>query len=270
MTDFHIQSELSAYAGCVQALQHAQEQKPDLILVGGDMIMDGLHSSRSRTRAQWQLWNKALREHVSIPVHACLGNHDVWGWDKSGSQTTGQESLWGKRWALEMLGLPRSYYSFDAGGWHFIALDSIQPVGSDFGAWIDEEQFAWLEADLSQTRKDTPILVLSHVPIVSTTPIFSQEYKEGYKIAGSAMHQDSRRLKDLFKKHTGVKVCLSGHTHMVDRVDYLGVSYLCGGAICGAWWMGSQFEFEPGYTMLDLFPDGRFESRYVPWGWKRG
>jgi predicted phosphodiesterase len=81
------------------------------------------------------------------------------------------------------------------------------------------------------------------------------------------MHIDSRRLKDLFYKNKQVKACISGHIHMVDRVHYLGVAYLCNGAVCGAWWKGDCQEFKPGYAILDLYPDGLVFSRYVSYGW---
>jgi hypothetical protein len=74
--------------------------------------------------------------------------------------------------------------------------------------------------------------------------------------------------REVFKQNPHVKIALSGHMHMVDRVDYLGVSYLCGGAISGNWWKGDRFEFKPGYRVLDLADDGTFTSEYVAWGWK--
>jgi hypothetical protein len=65
-----------------------------------------------------------------------------------------------------------------------------------------------------------------------------------------------------------VKVCLSGHIHLVDRVDYLGVSYLCNGAVSGAWWKGPNQEFGNGYAIVDLFPDGAFTSTYHQFDWR--
>ncbi|MGQ9650788.1 MAG: hypothetical protein ACUVXJ_11815 [Phycisphaerae bacterium] len=65
-----------------------------------------------------------------------------------------------------------------------------------------------------------------------------------------------------------MKVCLSGHVHLIDRVDYLGVSYLCNGAVCGGWWEGPYQECDAGYALVDLYDDGSFEKRYVQFGWK--
>jgi hypothetical protein len=82
------------------------------------------------------------------------------------------------------------------------------------------------------------------------------------------MHTDARFIKDVFRRHTNVNLCLSGHMHMVDRVDFNGVTYLCNGAVCGNWWKGKFQEFTPSYTLIDLFSDGTYEWRAIPYGWK--
>jgi len=76
-----------------------------------------------------------------------------------------------------------------------------------------------------------------------------------------------RRATYLFLKHSNVKVCVSGHIHLVDRVDYNGVSYLCNGAISGNWWKGNFQETPPGYSLIDLFDDGTWRREYVKYGW---
>jgi 3',5'-cyclic-AMP phosphodiesterase len=69
-------------------------------------------------------------------------------------------------------------------------------------------------------------------------------------------------------KHPNVKLCLSGHTHLVDRLDYTGVSYFCNGAVSGAWWKGAWQGCEPGYALVNLYDDGSFEREYVVYGAK--
>ena len=82
------------------------------------------------------------------------------------------------------------------------------------------------------------------------------------------MHIDARAIKDLFTAHPNVKLCISGHIHLVDRVEYVGVTYLCNGAVCAGWWKGRNQECAEGYGLIDLFDDGSFENRYVEFGWK--
>ncbi len=82
------------------------------------------------------------------------------------------------------------------------------------------------------------------------------------------MHSDFRRLHGLFRKHPNVKVALSGHLHLVDRIDYSGVTYFCNGAVSGGWWRGPHMEeYNAGYAMLNLYDDGTFDRAYVNYGW---
>ncbi len=273
LTDVHVKPERGAGQGMAAALQHAQslDDPPEMIFTGGDGIMDALAATRSRTKQQWQLWNSILKSECSLPLEHCIGNHDIWGWSKSKSETTGDEPLWGKQWALEAYGLEKSYRSYDRAGWHFIVLDSIQlrPQGG-YVAVLDDEQFAWLEDDLAQVDPATPVIVISHIPIVSVTPAFFKDYYKDWKtqVPGSLLHTDMHRIKDLFYKHKNIKLCVSGHIHLVDRVEYLGVTYICDGAVSGAWWGGDWHETPAGYGVFDLYDDGSFGHAYVPYGWE--
>lgn len=275
LTDIHVQPELNAGEGMAKCLQHASSKngKVDLVLFGGDMVMDTYGQTRSRTKTQWDLFKSVLKENCTIPVEQCIGNHDIWGWDKKASGTTGSEPDFGKKMALEMFEIPNRYRSFDRFGWHFVVLDSVQPNGEkDYLGRLDDEQFEWLQGDLAAVPKQTPILVISHIPILTATNFLDTktEIEPGdFTISKSDMLMDCRRIVSLFAKYPNVKIALSGHIHMRDRVDFNGVSYLCDGAVCGSWWWGNHFETEPGYAVLDLFDDGTFQQQYFAWGWKR-
>lgn len=273
LTDVHLQPELGAGEGLAKCLQHVHNQpdRPELILNGGDAVMDSNATDEARTKLQWELWQHTWRKHCKLPIEHCLGNHDFWGLDRAASKTSGNEPRWGKKWALEMHGLQRPYHSFDRAGWHFIALDSM--FAGDQGGYharLDDEQFEWLSADLKKTDPKMPVLVLSHMPLVAATGFFTRDPEKSgdWTMPGSMTHQDIHRIKDLFKAHPNVKLCVSGHLHTVDRVDYLGVSYLCNGAVSGAWWKGKNHEFDAGYALVDLFDDGSFEHRYELYGWE--
>ena len=273
LTDIHVQPELRAAEGLAACLRHLQGQKDpaQLVLNTGDCIMDAMKRDRARTELQWQVWNSVWLAECSLPVKHAIGNHDIWGWNKAKSQTTGEEAGWGKKWALDALGLSRSYHSFDQSGWHFVALDSVQPFEDAYQARLDDEQFAWLQADLANTPASTPVLVMSHIPIFTIAPLMDPKTDAGEgvrQLGRAAMHTDNRRIKELFKRHPNVKTCISGHIHLLDRVEYNGVSYLCNGAVSGNWWKGSRFnECEPGYTLIDLYEDGTVERQYVTYGW---
>ena len=274
MTDMHIQPELKAFEGVAQCLRHmhAMEDKPELVLTGGDLIMDALAQDSTRTSALWELWVKTLKDNNSMPVEHCLGNHDIWGWHKKKSGTTGEEAKWGKRWALDVLGLEKPYRTFDKAGWKFVVLDTVFPEGEAGGyiGKLDEEQFAWLQKVLGETPSTTPVLVLGHIPILTVTAITKgkEPVVAKHEVGPAKMMTDMPRIVQLFEKHRNVKACLSGHIHDLDQIDYQGVRYLCDGAVSGNWWKGRHDTCDEGYAILDLYDDGRVERTYQTYGWK--
>ncbi|HRJ26181.1 MAG TPA: metallophosphoesterase [Fimbriimonadaceae bacterium] len=271
LTDIHVQPELKAGIGMADALRIAQERrpKPDLILTGGDLIMDCSGTSATRAQDQWDIFNQVLKNELTTPIEHCLGNHDVFAMYRYSKGRQAGEPEYGKKWAMEILGLGHPYRSFDRAGWHFIVLDSTFPQTDSYTAKLDDEQFEWLVADLKKTPKTTPILVLSHIPILAACAYFdgNNEKTGNWVVPGSWMHIDARRITRAFYEHGGVKLALSGHMHLVDRVDYLGTTYLCNGAVSGAWWRGNYHECEPGFGEVTLYRDGTFDHKYVTTGW---
>ncbi len=273
-TDVHVQPERGASEGMAACLRHisALQDKPDVLFNGGDAIFDGLEQNEQRTQLQWDIFFDTLKRETKLPVRHCIGNHDVWGWlqDKSGAK--GNEARYGKKWAVEAYGLPNRYYSFAQAGWHFIVLDSTQSRGNiGYEARLDSEQYEWLRGELASVKPTTPVLVMSHIPILSMTSAFflrKQEHNSDWTIQRNLMHADGLQIQQLFRKFPNVKVCISGHTHLVDRLDYTGVTYFCDGAVSGAWWKGAWQDCEPGYALVNLYDDGTFEREYVVYGWK--
>jgi 3',5'-cyclic-AMP phosphodiesterase len=270
LTDIHVQPERGAPEGMETALAHvkAQKDKVDFVFTGGDLIMDAMGATRERSKEQWDIFTRVIAE-SKIPVEHTIGNHDVWGWNNRGKYS--QEPGFGKEWTCEILGLEKPYRSFDRSGWHFIVLDSTFPKeGGGYTAKIDDEQFEWLKADLAKVLKATPILVISHIPILAACAFFDgdNEKSGNWAVPGAWMHIDARKIKDLFLKHPNVKMCVSGHIHLIDQVVYNGVNYFCNGAVSGGWWGGNYQECTYGYALINLYNDGTFENEYVPYGWK--
>lgn len=273
LTDMHVQPELKAGSWLAECVRHVQSQlqPPDVIFFGGDTIMDSFEHDETRSRELWELWQRVMKAECSLPVEYCIGNHDVWGWNKSKSKTTGQEARYGKKWAMEVMGLAKPYRSFDRNGWHVIVLDSVFPHDDDgYIARLDDDQMAWLESDLKSAPKDKPVAVLSHIPIMSIAGMSWAERQsdDNFKVSGSLVHIDSAKIRACFAAHGNVKLALSGHLHLVDRCEFEGVTYLCNGAVSGNWWKGKHQDCNPGYALVDLYDDGTIERHYVEYGWK--
>jgi len=268
-TDAHVEEHGADAKWLAKALEHANSlsDPPSMILFSGDMIFEGLQVDATVMRNQWAQFHGVMKNSNSLPVQYCLGNHDIWGWH---SKTVDpREPLYGKRWALDTLQMDHPYYSFDKAGWHFVALDSVVQSGHGYVGHLDHDQTAWLERDLA-VNCDKPTLIMSHIPILSACSAFFgfAEHTTGWHIPGALMHLDARHLKNVFHQHGNVKVAISGHLHLFDRVDYNSVSYLCNGSICGNWWKGPFQETPPGYTLMDLYDDGTWHREYVRYGWQ--
>ncbi|TCO17769.1 calcineurin-like phosphoesterase family protein [Pedobacter psychrotolerans] len=226
----------------------------DFILNGGDAIFDASYDNVTREMVtnQWAIWDDFISK-TELEVYSCIGNHDPW-W-KAPSET---DEMYGLDYAAKRLKMPHRYYSFDKKGWHFIILD-----GNHKDTKLDAPQMEWLENDLSKLAANTPVLVMSHYPILSSTCAWS-----------GGQHGDYKELKALFFQHRDkVKVCLSGHQHLADEVNYNGISYFCNGSLSGFWWgtgdkesAGKYFyqQTPPGYAILSLFHDGSVENQYFP------
>jgi len=267
LTDIHIKPGKDIEASAARAMHHAQILVPeiDFIINGGDSIMDSLEADKEKTQIQWDLFTSILKKEISLPVYHCIGNHDIWGWFIKENKPE-NERQYGKVWVVETLQMKNRYYSFSKDKWHFIVLDSTQlnPAGGYIGK-IDEEQLAWLQTELASVPKEKFICIVSHIPILSICAglFFDKTEANGdLKIQRNLMHSDFFALKKIFNNYPNIKVCISGHIHLQDELNYLGIKYYCNGAVCGNWWKGSFQEFAPAYAMLEFYADGT-SKRYM-------
>ena len=283
LTDIHLQPELQAARGLAACFAHVQGRPamaggdapdgaaPDLIISGGDTIMDAFDADMARTKLQWELWRKVKADHCGIEMHSVVGNHDVWGWGRAKAGTDGTEPLYGKRWVCDEFGRDLPYTSFDRSGWHIVLLDSVFPHEQSYIGRIDDAQWDWLERDLAAVAPATPVIIFSHMPILSATPLAvagpSAPGASAIQVPGSRIHVDGDRFQTLFARRRNIKACASGHMHLIEQIDYQGVRYLCNGAVSAGWWKGRNRDTDFGYAVVDLFDNGTAECRYVPYGW---
>ena len=265
ITDIHIKPLTVAETGMQKVLQHINrlENSPDFIINGGDSIMDALAANKEKTQAQWDLFEKIMQAENKLPVKYCIGNHDIWGWQLK--EDVKNEPRYGKGWWLQQTGYTNTYYSYTHHNWHFIVLDSIQENKGGYIALLDEQQFSWLEKEL-EANKEKFICIISHIPIMSfcSAMFFKDMLPNGdWKLSRALLHTDARRIKDLFKKYPNIKTCLSGHIHLQDEVNYLGITYYCNGAVSGNWWNGSFQDFAPAYALFDFYKDGTVSRKMI-------
>jgi Icc protein len=266
-TDMHVVAVNGAPMGWATALDVINALNPpaQFLVNGGDCIGDALETNdRAKVDQLWDLYVDTTAAHNRLPVFHVMGNHDIWGWHAELDERT---PGYGKGIAIERMGLREvAYYSFDYDDWHFVVLDNVQQQADDYDGSLDDAQLTWLKADLAANRK--PVCLFSHMPLLSIAPFTAGGFakEDHYRIPYTWMHGRVMPLIDLLWVNN-VKLCVSGHLHMVDRIDFLGMTFICNGSICGRWWGGPFNQFAEGFGVFDLFPDGTFNYEYRAFGW---
>jgi Icc protein len=262
-TDTHIQPELDAAHGCQMAFAKIAAAKPEFAICGGDLVFDALGVSRSRADMLFDLYQHTEAT-IQAPLHHAIGNHDLYGvLTKSGATPT--DPGYGKKMFEDRIGT-RTYYSFDHRGYHFIVLDSIFPTPDRL--WegrIDDAQLQWLAQDLAALPPTAPIIVVSHVPLITGYLAYGPK-PDGTPRYDTVNVANSADVIALFAKHNVLAV-LQGHLHINELVDYKKCQYVCCGAVCGNWWHGPRLDFPEGFTIVSL-REGKISWRYETYGFQ--
>lgn len=256
-TDTHLEPELSAAAGCAKCFNQINEASPEFCISGGDQVFDVCEQSLSRARMLFRLYRQTEAE-LTCKVYHTVGNHDVIGLNQRSPIEPGDPE-YGKKLYEENFG--KLYYSFDHKGWHFVVLDSIGiEYYKIFTSHFDGAQLGWLAADLAAVGPATPVVVVTHVPIVSMLGSLSSEGGSG-PIATNAY-----AVHDVLAKYN-VRLVLQGHLHLCERSYYRETEFVTGGAVCGEWWKGQMEDgSHEGYTLCQVRGD-RVVTSYVTYPW---
>jgi predicted MPP superfamily phosphohydrolase len=273
LTDVHVQHERGGDDGFKAALKAVESLKPrpDFILGGGDMVFDAVEVNSERARMLFELYQKILKDNTSLPVHNSVGNHDVFGWStKSGATPT--DKGYGKAMVKDFMQWNETFHTFNHKGWQFFSLDNVQPGERDghypYHGFIDGPQIDWLKAELAKLPAGTPVVMCEHIPMVTATEFDHGELfkDQEWRINNAFVCGDAAQRLDLYKSYN-VRLCLSGHIHERDRIEFKGPTFINDGAVCGSWWKGPHHGVKEGFGVFDCKPDGTFDYRYHEYGW---
>jgi 3',5'-cyclic-AMP phosphodiesterase len=260
LTDIHVQPELHAGEGFQQAIQVVNELEPDFVLTGGDLVMDAFGQSFNRAEMLYQMYID-LSENFEMPVYNTMGNHEIFGVSE-GCGVESSHPEFGKNMYQKRIG--QLYYSFDYKGWHFMILDSVQltPDHSYVG-WIDDDQIEWIIQDLQSTAQENPIVLSTHIPLVSAYPLFSGN-PVGDEL-NSLIVSNAAEVLDLYKDHN-LKLVLQGHLHIVEDIYIGGIRFITAGAVSANWWEGPREGMEEGFGFFKIKGDS-IEWEYIDFEW---
>ncbi len=126
-----------------------------------------------------------------LDVHYVPGEHDF---------LDPEQKLYRQRYARAAKGA--GWYSFDAGGVHFIGLNNVVDLKAGGLGNLGAEQLAWLEDDVKGRSASTPIVVFAHIPLWTV-----------YQDWGWGTDDGAQALSYL--KRFGSVTVLNGHIHQV-------------------------------------------------------
>jgi Icc protein len=217
-TDAHVTPGVARSEALTKhALQLGLAYRPDLVVQGGDAIMDALYASKADTAAQWAAHQRIYRG-VRTPVAHVVGNHDCW----TGPGSDG-DPLAGKVWTLREYGLQSGWYALRLGAWKLIVLDSIELTGGGgYVGRLGDEQTAWLRRELAATPRFTNVILVSHIPIQTALPFTDAGLRQAdgsFRVPGGwGVHSDLPELNEILIDHPNVRLALSGHNHVRDDI----------------------------------------------------
>jgi 3',5'-cyclic AMP phosphodiesterase CpdA len=126
-----------------------------------------------------------------LDVHYVPGEHDI---------LDEEAKLYRERYGRGSKG--DGWYSFDAGGVHFVGLVNVANLkGGGLGS-LGNDQLEWLEDDLKGKSKSTPVVLFAHIPLWTVYPQWGWGTEDG-----------ARALE--YVKGFGSVTVLNGHIHQV-------------------------------------------------------
>ena len=162
---------------------NAMPTKPSFMIHTGDIT----HLSKA---AEFDNAERIISQ-SKLDVHYVPGEHDFLDEDVKFYRERYGRGTKGAGW-----------YSFDAGGVHFIGLVNVVDLKAGGLGNLGAEQLAWLEDDLRGKSKSTPIVLFAHIPLWTVYP----EWGWGTEDGGRALE---------YVKGFGSVTVLNGHIHQV-------------------------------------------------------
>jgi Icc protein len=260
-TDVHTRVEWDTPLALEQAAARMNQEKADLVIAGGDLITDGFQSSAASVAHRWDAYMHMHRA-IDTEIHPAIGNHDlVAARPEDGTEPSADP----RRIFRDKMGLEKTYRSFDAAGTHILFLDGIHVTDNEdkYHGFIEPEQMAWLEADLSGVAKDTPVILVTHMPLLTA---FYQATRGATEPAPpNRVMTNGREVLKRFRAHNLLLV-LQGHLHVDELLRWRNTTLITGGAVCAKWWRGNWHGTEEGFGLVTLTPD-RVTWQYIDYGW---
>ena len=251
MTDIHLNfSREESFKGFEQAIEKAKQMGVDFIITGGDNVDADVVGNDIEKARNMFLEFREIIDRSDIDIHVTMGNHDRF-WHQAESNATHGAALF-----LDYF--PDTYFSYSFNDVYFIHLNTSEVCDGKY--CVSEEQREWIEQTLASLDRQTPLVLVVHVPFLSFY------YPALY---GHYTHTDVfdgfKEVWDMFKGHN-LQLVLQGHMHLFEELNVLNTQFITGGALSGGWWRGPYHGTHEGFVLVHW--DGTaFSWDYVDFGW---
>jgi 3',5'-cyclic-AMP phosphodiesterase len=246
-TDAHLDYKGNTVQYFDKAVNTINELNPDFIITGGDNIKDATKSSESAADSLFNLYISCIKK-FNMAVYTGIGNHESFG---TGNTLTNPENpMYGEKMYESKIG--KRYYTFSHKGWKFFMLDGIINTNSGYRyiGCIDEAQMNWIKNELAATDTLTPVVICSHIPIISSLKKFELGSLSGTPVNDGI--SNSIELFDLFS-HYNLKLVLQGHFHFLEVLYTNDTYYITGPSLTARW--GNLFTRKSGFLLFTTTGD---------------
>jgi 3',5'-cyclic AMP phosphodiesterase CpdA len=224
-------------------LAYLAADPPDLVVHAGDISAAGSRQPTDLGHAH------ALLQRVPAPLVVVPGNHDVG--DNPGIYGPQRPAVDYERLNdfRALFGADR--FSVGVGGWRVVGIDSqLFGVGGE-----EATQWDWLEGELAAAGRATPVVVVSHKPLV---PAPGDHDRPSRYVPPAARDRLLARFAD-----ADVRLVVTGHVHQSLRHEWQGRTHLW---VPTTWAVRPDAEQRavgdkvPGLLELNLDGDGAWEA----------
>ena len=242
--------------------------RPDFVLITGDLVRDALRVGEAEATGYYEMFQAEMAR-VTQPVWTIPGNHENFGIERQRSHVAPDHPLFARAMYRHYRG--PDYYSFNAGGVHFVGLNSVDIDDQWYYGHVDSVQLAWLVRDLAVIPREMPVVTFQHIPFFTAVETINGYMAEGPApsvITVNGMASFRHNVSNAAEVIAAIAphpfpLALAGHMHTRERLRYEGVAtrFDNAAAIVGPS-EGSGLSFPSGVTVYRIrsgrIDDGTF------------
>ena len=257
LTDIHLKPEMNAPKGFQLAIDKVNELNPDFVIVGGDLVFDAMRGNQARCDSLFSLY-KEMSAGFHMPVYNCMGNHDLFAIYAESPETSDHPDY---KYGMYERYIGKTYYSFNHKGWHFIVLNSLDVTENKrYTGVFSESELQWLKEDLAKVDTLTPIVITSHIPMITARAQVTGSEGKG-NVGNSAA------VLEMLENYKNILI-LQGHIHWKEYGNVNDrIQYITGGSIAGNGWKGRRHNTKEGFVLVTV-KGNDFNWDYIDHGWE--